>query len=191
MAKLSSGKLELEINVAYYFIGSSGDEEGFIDYNFNFLWGNESMINENLMKNRNSEKAKYKACQIETSDSLDNDFLIYLRKLLDQNTAISWGPMDPDIYIEMFPAGEEEEPLWENEEFRLKRKKRKLEKLEKGKLPDDMYRLAIMFDAYTFKSCNAYKGQGPGLFMMADREQLEKLYNDLKAEQEVFLQNIC
>ncbi len=185
MAILRSGDLSFDFRY-------TGFEHGWVQYQFYFLWKNEPIIQDGVLKrwseywNRRPESAF-----LANEDEKDG-FLPFIRKVLSDDKANYWEPIEPDIVVAIYP--EEYFPFlpshWklvrESDDFKAKREARKKLKEEKGQLPDDSFTFIVFVDAYNFKDADAYYGQGLALHMIVERQDLKKFGNDLEAEYQEF-----
>jgi hypothetical protein len=156
MAKISSGKLTLEIIVRSY--DQEGEKERGLEvvlYGINFLWDGKSIINKTLMKGYASSST----CIASECDFVYNDFVPKLRKLIDgEIDELGWCGIDDGINLKIYSGKEKES--------------------------DRLYFVESELDTCNFKGSESPPtAEGISLKMSVYREQLEELYTDLKAEQ--------
>lgn len=180
MAILKSGALSFDFRYV-------GFESGWIQYQFSFLWNAEPIVRDESLK-RWSEywSRRGKSAFLARDDESDN-FLPFLRKVLDEDKPDYWEPIEPDIIVAIYP--EDSFPFLkshyrlvrESEQSKQKNKRADLKK-EKGQLPDDRYTFIAFVDAYNFKDADAYYGQGVSLHLTVSRCQLEEFAGQLEEE---------
>lgn len=198
MAKLQSNNLALEIKFTRL-------EEDWIAYEIGFLWNNDLIVNDNILKkSRWWDRRKYGTF---LANDYNADYLIEtLKKSLDTNKSEYWEPIEPDAKIAIYPeryfpflkdhwvtveeTGEEimqadEQPtmstdLPEEQYELLKSEKQNTNKYE-------LFTIIVFIDTYSFEGCTAYSSEGMSLHIIATRKDLEKFVIDLETEYNEFL----
>lgn len=188
MAVLQSGDLSFDFRY-------TGFEHGWVQYQFYFRWKNEAIVKDVVLKRWSDYwNSRPEGAFLANEDEKDG-LLTFIRKILKNDKADYWEPIEPDIIVAIYP--EEYFPflpshmklIRESKESRAKREARERLKKEKGKLPDDSYTVIVFVDAYNFKDADAYYGQGLSLQMIVERHELEMFANDLETEYQEFKNN--
>jgi hypothetical protein len=177
MAKLSSHALSLEIRYKNF---RGGD----VQYEIGFLWENESMINDALLK-RWSEYWRSRNPGYFLAWEYEQDRLIkIIEKVLKTDEPAYWEPIDPDIILAIYPKKHfpflmksRYELMFDEEEIEQNR-----EKLAKGKSPDDWFTVIAFVDAYNFQNSSAYLDSGIALHLLVERKDVQAFCAKLKEE---------
>lgn len=181
MAKLLSNSLSLEVKY-------KGFRHGWVEYSISFMWEDESLINDNVLKRSGDYWGSRSKGTFLANEYRQDTLTETIEKVLETDKPEYWEPMEPDvvftIYPEMyFPFLEPHwQVAWESEQAREQREKHEKEKREKGKLPDDAFTIIVFIDAYNFRNCTAYRGEGVSLHIVVERAMLESFCRELKAE---------
>jgi hypothetical protein len=189
MARLQSGDLSFDFRYA-------GFEYGWVRYEFYFKWKDESLARNDLLKRWGDYWGRRPEGAFLANEYEGDGLIPLLKRVLDDDKADYWEPMEPDIVIAIYP--EEYFPflpshhklLYERPEYKAKRGAREALKKEKGKQPDDSYTLIVFVDAYNFKEADAYYGQGLSLHMIVSRNELEEFAKSLEYEYQEFKQRL-
>lgn len=181
MAILQSGDLSFEFCF-------SGFEDGWVQYQFYFKWQGEPLIRDDLLKKWNEYWGnRPTGAFLANADEADS-FVPFLQKVLSQDKAEYWEPIEPDIMVAIYQEGyfpflpSHHKLLYESPESTARRKAREALKKEKGPLPDDSYTFMVFVDAYNLRGTGAYYGQGLTLQLITNREKLEKFTTCLERE---------
>lgn len=176
MARLSSSEgMSLEIFFKDF-------EFSLISYEICFLWHDKPILNKTIL-GRKQLRGTYAPGAIFASDFQESKLLSVLKNIIETNKAGYWKTNDPDVILAIYP--EEEFPfilLRESEQSRNESQEHERSKAEKGVLPDDLITLICFVDSYAFKNCVGYCGNGVSLHLVTRRQELERFYEDLKAE---------
>lgn len=181
MAILQSGDLSFDFRY-------TGFKHGWIQYQFFFLWKGEPIIRDEALKWRGERP---QSAFLANADEKD-EFLPFLKNLLETDEADYWEPIEPDIIVGIYPDAffpflkSHLTLIYESEDSKNKREERRRLKQEKGKLPDDLYTFISLVDAYNFKEADGYYGQGFSLQMLVTRHQLETFAENLDNEYNEF-----
>lgn len=187
MAKLKSGDLTFDFRYA-------GFEYGWIQHQFYFTWKGENLIRNDLLKRWGEYWGSRPEGAFLANEYERDGLILMVRKVLDEDNANYWEPIEPDIVIAIYPEDyfpflpSHHKLIYESPDHKAKREAREALKREKGKLPDDSYTLIIFVDAYNLKEADAYYGQGMSLHMIVSRNELEEFANDLEREYQEFKQ---
>jgi hypothetical protein len=185
MARLQSGDLTFDFRYA-------GFEYGWVQYQFYFRWKGESLIRNDLLKKWGEYWGNRPEGALLANEYEGDGLIPLLRKVLDEDKADYWEPMEPDIVVaiyreDYFPfLPSHHKLIYERPDHKAKREAREALKKEKGKLPDDAYTIIVFVDAYNFKEAHAYYGQGLSLHMIVNRNELEEFAKDLENEYQEF-----
>ncbi len=162
----------------------TGFEDGWVQYQFFFLWKGEPVIRDEALKRWSGRQ---ESAFLANSDGRDG-FLPFLKELLESDEAEYWEPIEPDIIVAIYPdryfpfLKSHLTLIFESEDSRKESETRRALKKEKGKLPDDSYTFIALADAHNFRGANAYYGQGLSLQMIVTRQDLEAFADDLDRE---------
>ena len=178
MAKLQSDGLTLDIKFM-------GFKDEWIEYEINFYWKNEIIINDSLLKKEGEYWGKRSTGAFMAND-YQKDFLIEtIRDILQTNEPEYWEPLEPNATIAIYPGKffpfmkshifEEWVGEKENEENETKEQK-------KGNQSEDIFTIITLIDSYTFKNNMAYSGEGISLHLIVTRNDLEKFADQLEKE---------
>lgn len=114
-----------------------------------------------------------------------------MQKALETDEPDYWEPTEPDVVIAFYPEvpfsmlPSRARSIYEAEHIKHERETRELRKQANGgKLPDDTITMIAMVDAYNWRGCSAYSGQGYALVMSPTRASLERFRDQLSAEWE-------
>ncbi len=185
MAKLQSGDLSFDFRY-------SGFEDGWVQYQFYFRWKGESLARNDLLKRWGEYWGSRREGAFLANEYKGDGLIPLLRKVLDDDKADYWEPMEPDIVIAIYPKGyfpflpSRHKLIYERPDHKAKREAWEALKKEKGTLPDDSYTLIVFVDAYNFKEADAYYGQGLSLHMIVNRNELEEFAKNLEDEYREF-----
>lgn len=180
MARLSTELLSLEIRYKNFFAGD-------IQYEISFLWENQSMINDLLLKRwsdywSSRSKGAFLACDFE------RDWLIEtIEKVLETDEADYWEPYEPDVILAIYP--DRYFPFLKPHTDRIESIKeigREGDKSKKEKLPDDMFTVIVFIDAYNFQNSGVYYSSGIALHMIVERRELQSFSLKLREEYSEF-----
>lgn len=185
MAVLQSGNLSFDFQFAEF-------DDGYIRYKFSFLWRDEPVMNDAILKRGNDYWDKRPVGGFLADEFREEIFVPFLRRILEEDKADYWESLDPDVTVAIYP--DEYFPflkshwvlLHESEEQKQEREAQLQRKKERGKLPDDSYTIIIFVDAYNFKGEGVYQGDGFSLQMMVNRTTLEAFADALAREYEEF-----
>lgn len=187
MAKIQSGDLSFDFRY-------TGFEYGWVQYQFYFRWKNESLANDDLLKKNGKYWGSRPDGAFLANEHKGDSLIPFLRKVLDNDHADYWSPLEPDIIIAIYPEDyfpflpSHNKLIYESPDHKAEREERDALKKEKGKLPDDSYTLIVFVDAYNLKEADAYYGQGISLHMIVSRNELEEFVKDLEHEYQEFKQ---
>jgi hypothetical protein len=187
MAKLQSGDLKFDFRY-------TGFVYGWVQYQFYFRWKDESLARNDLLKKRGEYWGSRPDGAFFANEYEGDGLIPLLRKVLNDDKADYWEPMEPDIVIAIYPEDyfpflpSHHKLIYERPDHKAKREAREALKKEKGKLPDDSYTLIVFVDAYNLKEADAYYGQGISLHMIVSRNELEAFAKDLEYEYQEFKQ---
>lgn len=205
MAKLQSNDLTLEIKFDRF-------EEDWVAYEISFLWKNELIVNDNILKkSRWWDRRKYGTF---LANDYKTDYLIEtLKKSLATNKPEYWEPIEPDAKIGIYPemyfpflkdhwvdveeTGEkviqaEEQPAISEDLLEKQLEPLEDETLSTNKCNANKYELftiIVFVDTYSFEGCTAYSSEGISLHIIATRKDLENFVTDLETEYNEFLRN--
>lgn len=187
MAKLQSNDLTLEIKFDRF-------EEDWVAYEIGFLWKNNAIVNDNILKkSRWWDRRKHDTF---LANDYKTDYLIEtIKKCLSTNKPEYWEPIEPDvkigIYPEMyFPFLKDHWVDVEETGEKIIYAEEPLEPLEDEKLNTNKYELFTIItfvDTYNFDGCTTYASEGISLHIIATRKELEMFVTDLEAEYNEFL----
>jgi hypothetical protein len=185
MAVLQSGNLSFDFQFADF-------DAGYIKYKLCFLWRDEPIINEEVLKRGTEYRSNLPKGGFVADEFRQDYFVPFLRRILENDKADYWQSLDPDIVVAIYP--DEYFPflkshwvlLHESEEQQQKREAQLQRKKELGKLPDDSYTVIVFVDAYNFKGEGVYQGDGFSLQMIVNRTSLEAFADALAREYEEF-----
>lgn len=187
MAKLHSDKLTLEIKFATF-------NYGWIVYEIGFYWQDGAIVNDDILK-RNGECWNSRSFGAFLANDYAQDHLIEtLEKVLDTNEPDYWEPIDPDVIIAIYPEihfpflPAHYEVIYESQRAKHTRERWEKEKQEREKLPDAPVTIITLIDAYNFKNCDAYSGDGISLHLTVNRGSLEEFVMQLNTEYKEFCQ---
>jgi hypothetical protein len=182
MAKLQSNDLTLEIKFDRF-------EEDWVAYEISFLWKNELIVNDNILKkSRWWDRRKYGTF---LANDYKTDYLIEtLKKSLATNKPEYWEPIEPDAKIGIYP--EMYFPFLKDHWVDVEETGEKVIQADDIDLDTNKYELftiIVFIDTYSFEGCTAYSSEGISLHIIATRKDLEKFVTDLETEYNEFLRN--
>jgi hypothetical protein len=177
MAKLSSHSLTLEIRYKNFL---SGD----VQYEIGFLWENQSIVNDTLLKRwsdywSSRSNGYFLACEYERDTLIDT-----IEKALETDEPRSWEPYEPDIVLAIYPKKHfpflirRRYDFWEDDE----EVKNKNEKTNGERAADDWFTVIAFVDAYNFQNCKAYCDSGIALHLLVERKDVEAFCGQLRDE---------
>jgi len=188
MAKLTLNNLALEIRFKEF------DQHNWIQYEILFLYNNQSMIEDHLLKRINEHWANRSPGAFKANEYEFDRFISFLQKALDTDTSDYYMPTDPDIILAIYPRSSFPYTISD-----LKPNKRLTDAIDSvsedsalireiagGRLPGDTFTVILMVDVYNFGRESAYTGQGPALILMPTREELRKFCDELQSEYDEF-----
>jgi len=181
MARLTSGDLSFDFRYA-------GFEYGWVQYEFYFRWKNEHIARDSLLKRWGEYWGRRPEGAFLANEYEEDGLLPLLKKVLDEDKADYWEPMEPDIIVAVYPEAyfpflpSRHKLIYESDENKAKREERENLEREKWKLPDDSYTVIIFIDAYNFREADAYYGQGLSLYLIVTRRDLEEFAEALESE---------
>lgn len=189
MAKLASGKLSFEIQYA-------GLDYEWVQYHLYLRWEDENIVRDELLKRQGAYWASRPEGAFLANEYRGDGVLPFLKKVLDEDEAEYWEPVEPDVIIAIYP--ESYFPFlkphwnlrWESPERKAEREARQTLNKDKEKLPDDSFTVIVFVDAYNFKEASAYYGQGFSLHLIVSREDLEQFARDLESEYMEFKERV-
>jgi hypothetical protein len=175
MAKLQSNDLTLEIKFDRF-------EEDWVAYEISFLWKNELIVNDNILKkSRWWDRRKYGTF---LANDYKTDYLVEtLKKSLATNKPEYWEPIEPDAKIGIYP--EMYFPFLKDHWVDVEETGEKVIQADDTDLGTNKYELftiIVFVDTYSFEGCTAYSSEGISLHIIVTRKDLEKFVTDLEAE---------
>ena len=170
----------------------TGFQWGWVKYQFYFLWKNEPIVNDAMLKKQGEYWGARPTGAFLANEHEEDYLLPVLKRVLETDKADYWEALEPDIIVALYPEDyfpflpshlkriyrNEEEKAQHEEQIRLNK--------EKGKSPDDPYTFIAFVDAYNFKDSDMYYGQGLSLQMIVNRSDLEQFVIDLEKEYDDF-----
>jgi len=180
MAKLSSQNLTLEIRYKNF-------QAGDVQYEIGFLWENESMINDALLK-RWSDYWRSRRKGYFLANEYEKDRLIgTIEKALQIDEPAYWKSLDPDLIFAIYPK--KCFPFFEPcEEWIGEDDEAKSEQANQEKRPDGWFTVIAFIDAYNFQNCKGYSDSGIALHLLVARKDVESFCASLKEEYAEFKQ---
>ncbi len=176
MAQLKSRNLTLEIAFTKF-------EDEWIAYLIKFLWQNDNIINDNILK-KTGWYGKREPSTFLANDYERDHLIETIRKAISTYKPQGWEPMEPDaklgIYpMRYFPFVETNYNLFEElEEIRLNTKNHE---------DTDLFTIIFYIDTYNFKDTIAYSSDGISIHMVVTRKDLEKFADDLENDLSKFI----
>ena len=164
------------------------DKEGWVQYQFYFLWQGEPIVRDEPLKRWGEYWGSRPEGAFLANDYRSDRFVPFLRKVLETGEPEHWEPMDPDVIVAVYPEGffpfleSHRELVYESFEAKQAQDARRKLKEEKGKLPDDPFTFIAMVDVYNLQGSDAYYGQGLALHMVVPRIALEAFADELEKE---------
>lgn len=187
MAKLQSGDLSFDFRYV-------GFDDGWVQYDFCLRWKDQNLLRMDHHRPRSKFWGKRTEGAFFANEYEGDGLLPLLRKVLDEDRADYWEPVEPDVVIAIYPEDRfpflpsHYQPEYESPNYKAKREAREQLKKEKGKLPDDSYTFIVFVDAHNFEDAAYYYGQGLSLHMIVSRIQLQGFAEDLEREYQEFKQ---
>jgi hypothetical protein len=188
MAKLQSDNLTLEIKFDIF-------EEDWIAYEISFLWKNDLIVNDGILKkSRWWDRRKYGTFL--ANDYKADSLIETIRNCLVTNRPEYWEPIEPDAKIGIYPeiyfpflkdhwvTVEEtgEEVLQAEEQQKLSEEQSELSKDEIQTSKYELFTIIAFIDSYNFEGCSSYSSEGISLHIIATRKELETFVIDLETE---------
>lgn len=182
MAKLQSNNLILEIKFDIF-------EEDWIAYEISFLWKNDLIVNDNILKkSRWWDRRKYGTFL--ANDYKADSLIETIKNCLVTNKPEYWEPIEPDakigIYPEMyFPFLKDHWVTVEDtgEEVLQAEEQQELSKDEIQNANNyELFTVIAFIDTYNFEECSSYSSEGISLHIIATRKDLEMFVTDLETE---------
>ena len=168
MAILKSGDLSLDFQYA-------GFSCGWVDYEFRFLWKGKAIVKDSVFRRDNEWTKNRSKSAFQANEDEEDSFLPILKEVLENNEAVVWCPLEPDVFVDISPKQG------------AKRKTKEKLKKEPRKLPDDLFTFIVEPDSYrNFKGDGCYNGDGIYLHMTVKRQELERFARDLEREYQEF-----
>lgn len=170
---------------------------GYFFYQFCFLWKDEPIINPNILKKWSEHFKEQKKNYFLAEDSDYEEFIPFLKRVLETNKAQSWEPIIyEDAIIAIYPDDffpfnapdiKHSYSVVFDEKIAKQREAREKLKVEKGNLPDDIFTIIIHANMHNFKDAKYYStGDGISLHLVVTREDLEIFISELEKEYEEF-----
>jgi hypothetical protein len=188
MAKLQSNNLALEIKFDIF-------EEDWIAYEISFLWKNDLIVNDGILKkSRWWDRRKYGTFL--ANDYKADSLIEIIKNCLVTNKPDYWEPIEPDAKIGIYPeiyfpflkdhwvTVEEtgEEVLQAEEQQKLSEEQSELSKDEIQTSKYELFTIITFIDSYSFEGCSSYSSEGISLHIIATRKELETFVTDLETE---------
>ena len=181
MARLISG------NLAFEFRFIEIDKNGWVQYEFAFLWEGEPLVNDRLLKRDGLYWLKRRVGSFKANERAADTLLPVLAEVLRTNEPNYWQPAEPNVVIAFYPEMAfpflQAAPTTVLSEDRLRAKE-----LYGGKLPDDPINMIVFVDTHNLRHGKPYSGEGLSLMLNPTREMLQLFYDDLSHEYEKFRQ---
>jgi hypothetical protein len=186
MAKLQSDNLALEIKFDIF-------EEEWVAYEISFLWKNEFIVNDNILKkSRWWDRRKHGTF---LANDYEADSLIeIIKNCLATNKPDYWEPIEPDAKIGIYPeiyfpflndhwvtVEDTGEKVLQAEEQPKQERQTELSK-DGQNTKYELFTIITFIDSYNFEGCSSYSSEGISLHMIATRKELEKFVIDLETE---------
>lgn len=169
MARLTSGKFSFEFQYTRF-------EQDWLYYQCFFLWDGQPVVNDAVLKRHGIYwNSRAKGAFLARDDEAD-DFLPFLKKVLDNDQADYWEPIEPDWVIALYP--EQYFPFLKSHLILV----REGLATDLDKSATMFYTLIVFVDSYNFKDAVAYDGQGLALHLIVERPQLEAFVHQLETE---------
>ena len=185
MATLHEGDFSLEIRHREF-------EHGWVYYDIWPKWGGEPILNDAILKRHNTPWAKRGVGAIKACEYRECEVLPLLRRVLETNQPDYWTATDPDITLALYPdrgfpfLPPKSRVVYEAPHIIAEREARDRKRLETGPLPDDLIEMMLFVDVYNFSGAGAYHGSGTCFRFTPLRLELQKFYDDLRAEYVLF-----
>jgi len=187
MAKLSYDLLTLEIRFREF------DDCFWVQYDVLFLWDGEPMVNDALLKRSPVAWADRGKATFRANESDGDSLLPVLKRVLDENRAEYWEPIEPDVILAFYPEQyfpflpSHWEVSYEREDIKSAREERQQAKAAAGgRLPDDAITVIAFADAYQWRNCTAYMSNGLALVLCVRRNDIQRFHDELAQEYEIF-----
>lgn len=164
-----------------------GLEDGWVQYHFYFLWKGEPVFRDEPLKRSTSLWASRPKSAFRANSDRRDEFIPFLRRVLENDEPDYWEPMEPDIIVAiypnmLFPFVRPARVLWVSEEVKREAEERARLKAQQPKLPDDLYTFMPMVDGYNFEGSRGYYWQGFLMQMVVTRKDLETFTRELERE---------
>lgn len=186
MAKLASGNLSIEIRFVEL------DRSNWIQYEIFFLYKDQPMIQDKLVKRVNLHLSKHSLGAFRANEDADGDaggLIDTLRNALQTEEMQYYVPIEPDFIFAVYPdmafpfMGSRYIRVWKSEEAQRAEKQQEEDRAAAGgKLPYDLFTVIMMVDVYNFDDEFAYSGEGPAIIMVVTRMDLLKFLEDYEHE---------
>lgn len=185
MAKLTSGNLSIEIRFLEL------DEYKWVQYEILFLYKDQPMIQDALLKrvNEHWSKRSLGAFKANEDEGGAGGLIETLRKALDTDEMQYYEPLEPDFTLAIYPnmafpfMKSRYERIYTSERALEKERQREQARVDAGgKLPDDYFTIILMIDLYNFGDEIAYAGEGPALIMMPQRKEVQTFLEEYEQE---------
>ena len=187
MAKLTSDRLTLEVRFREF------DDCCWVQYDVLFLWDGLPMVDDTLLKRSPSAWADRGTGTFRANESDGDGLLPVLKRILDEDRADYWEPIEPDVILAFYP--EQYFPFLPShytvayeadhiKEARLERNRAKA--AAGGRLADDPITIIAFADAYQWREAPAYSGNGLALVLRTQRGDLQRFHDQLAEEYEAF-----
>jgi hypothetical protein len=175
MARLNSDNLTLEIKFDIL-------EVDWIAYEISFLWKNDLIVNDNILKkNRWWDRRKYGTFL--ANDYKADSLIEIIRNCLITNKPEYWEPIEPDAKIGIYP--EIYFPFLKDHWVEIEDTGEKVIQAEE-QIQDtskfELFTIIAFIDKYSFKDCDSYSSEGISLHIIATRKELETFVTDLETE---------
>ena len=183
MAKLRSDDLVLEIKFQDY-------NDGWVEYEIAFLWQDEPIINDSLLKRITPYWQRRSPGRFKANQLLEDDLVRTLEEALANGKASYWEPLEPDITISIYP-NQDFPFLCFSQGKHISSDRSGAEGLgnqgEEGAETDaredeGTFTLVVAVDLYNFQGSRVYYGEHVALIMTPTRQALERFAKELRAE---------
>jgi hypothetical protein len=184
MAKLQSNNLTLEIKFDIF-------EEDWIAYEISFLWKNDLIVNDNILKkSRWWDRRKYGTFL--ANDYKADSLIETIKNCLVTNKPEYWEPIEPDAKIGVYPEiyfpflKDHWVTVEETGEQVLQAEVEEQQELSKDEIQNannyELFTIIAFIDTYNFEGCSSYSSEGISLHIIATRKDLETFVTDLETE---------
>lgn len=183
MAILQDGKLGLEISFRQEHIS------GFIEYDVRFLWNNEPIVRDAVLKDDNEYWSDRLPGGFRVSDHGDDTLINCIRKSLDTSTAWNWEPYEDFISLQILPGIliDSLSSMWKAAldpgapDFTKRYFKSVQEDLKSSK-QDTVFMVIAMVDVFNLKDEDLFQGCGPSIVLHVTRTELERFVEEMSSE---------